>query len=309
MTNSQFSYEQYQQMVAAAQANSNGDGTKVGFMKLANDGDIAIARINIASVEEFMFASVHTLNVGGRWMKVSCHNPMGMNNGGCPLCTAYAANTKGAISKSAKRIYIPMMVSYRDPNSATGYTAPAPVVWERPAGFSRELANKLMIAGDMRNTLVLITRNGKAGDMQTTYSMDILPETHPVFKPEMIPMDFGAFTNFNVARHSYWEKTIDEINVYLTTGQFPERSQNNTQQVNSVANVANAYGQMPNTQTTSSASYTNTTGGFTPPATTAYAASVPAMAQPVAPVTPTTQPTVAAEATVTPTRNFTGFNF
>ena len=309
MAKSQFSYEQYQQMVAAAEANSNGDGTKVGFFKVKNDGDIAIARINIASVDEFMFASVHTMNVGGRWMKVSCHNPLGMNNGGCPLCAAHSANPNGAISKSAKKMYIPMMVSYRDPNSATGYTAPAPVVWERPAGFSRELANKLMIAGDLRNTLVLITRNGKAGDMQTTYSMDILPGDHPVFKPDMVPADFSAFNNFNVARHSYWEKTVDEINTYLQTGSFPERGQNNTQQVNNVANVANAY------TVPQAATYTapNTTGGYVAPNPTAYAApanpqaaSVPPVAQsapmPQASVTqPTTNPA--------PARNFTGFSF
>ncbi len=295
---SQFSYAQYQQMVAAAEANSNGDGTKVGFFKVKNDGDIAIARINIASVDEFMFASVHTMNVGGRWMKVSCHNPLGMNGGSCPLCSANAANPNGAISKSAKKMYIPMMVSYRDPNSTTGYTAPAPVVWERPAGFSRELANKLMIAGDLRNTLVLITRNGKAGDMQTTYSMDILPETHPVFKPEMIPMDFSAFTNFNVARHSYWEKTVDEINAYLTTGQFPERNQNNAQQANNVANVVNNYATAQAPVYTAPAAYTAPVSPQTPPVTP--------VAQPtVMPQTATAQPT----ANPAPARNFTGFSF
>ena len=288
-----FSYSDYQAVVAQAQANSNGDGTKVGYFKLANDGDIAIARINIASTEEMNFASVHNMNVGGRWLKVSCHNPLGMNGGNCPLCGAYNANPNGAIGKSAKKMYVPMMVSYRDPNSATGYTAPAPVVWERPAGFSRELANKLMIAGDLRNTLVLITRNGKAGDMQTTYSMDILPETHPVFKPDMVPADFSAFTNFNVARHSYWEKTVDEINTYLSTGSFPERSQNNVQQTtNNVANVANTYAA---------------------PQAPVYAAPAAPQAAPVTPVSqPAPMPQMAQTqpvASPVPTRNFSGFSF
>ena len=306
-----FSYEQYQQVVAQAQANSNGDGTKVGYFRLKNDGDIAIARINIATTEEMNFASVHTINVGGRWLKVSCHNPLGMNGGSCSLCSANTANPNGAISKSSKKLYIPMMVSYRDPNAAGGYTAPAPVVWERPASFSRELANKLMIAGDLRNTLVLITRNGKAGDMQTTYSMDILPETHPVFKPEMIPMDFSAFTNFNIARHSYWEKTADEINTYLTTGQFPERAQANAQQAtNNVASVMNTYA-APQTPAYAAP---NTTGGYTAQTTTAYGVA-PVSSQAVSgttnpaaatmPQTPVNQPAAAP----TPTRNFTGFSF
>ena len=147
-----FSYSDYQKVVAEAQANANGDGTKVGYFRLKEDGDIAIARINIANVDEMSFASVHTINTGGRWTKVSCHNPLGMNGGNCGLCSAHSANPKGAISKASKKLYVPMMVSYSDPNAATGYTAPAPVIWDRPAGFSREIANKLMVAGDLRNT-------------------------------------------------------------------------------------------------------------------------------------------------------------
>ena len=290
-----FSYEQYQQVVAQAQANSNGDGTKVGYFKLADDGQIAIARINISSTDEMAFASVHNMNAGGRWLKVSCHNPLGMSGASCPLCAAHSANPNGAIGKAAKKIYVPMVVSYRDPNSATGYTTPAPVVWERPAGFSRELANKLMATGDLRNTLVLITRNGKAGDMQTTYSMDILPESHPVFKPDMIPMDFSAFNNFNVARHSYWEKTVDEINTYLSTGKFPEKGQ--------VASVA-----APVSAPTYQAPVTQ--AAATVPT---YTASVVPQAAPVTqnPVM-NTMPNISQTtdtSTAAPSRNFSGFSF
>lgn len=301
---SQFSYAQYQNVVAQAQA--NGEGTKVGYFKLKDDGDIAIARINVSSTDELMFASVHTLNVGGKWLKVSCLNPLGANNGSCGLCSAHASNPKGAVSKAAKKLFIPMLVSYRDPNAATGYTAPIPVIWDRPAAFSRELANKLMIAGDLRNTLVLITRNGKAGDMQTTYSMDILPTDHPVFKPDMIPADFSGFNNFNIAKHSYWEKTAEEINAYIATGQFPERGQaaNAGQTASNVASVVNS---IPNAVPQN--------GGYVAPTTTA--ANVPGTSTIAMP----NVNTAAAPATVadpnanttpvmtTPSRNFNGFSF
>lgn len=292
---SQFSYAQYQNVVAQAQA--NGEGTKVGYFKLKDDGDIAIARINISSTDEMMFASVHTLNVSGKWLKVSCLNPLGSSNGNCGLCSAHAANPKGAVSKAAKKLFIPMLVSYRDPNAATGYTTPIPVIWDRPASFSRELANKLMIAGDLRNTLVLITRNGKAGDMQTTYSMDILPTDHPVFKPEMIPADFSGFNNFNIARHSYWEKTADEINVYLTTGQFPERVQTGTQQAASVNPVgANAYSTTPAVNPVSTAVQPASTTVQTPSTTV----------NPTGTGAPVSTPSTGG---TTPVRNFTGFSF
>ena len=298
---SQFSYAQYQQVVAQAQA--SGDGTKVGFFKLKDDGDIAIARVNISCNEDMDFASVHTIGANGRWMKVSCLNPLGSYGGDCALCTAHAANPKGSISKSAKKLFIQMMVSYRDPASATGYTPPAPVIWDRPAAFSRELANKLMIAGDLRNTLVLITRNGKAGDMQTTYSMDILPADHPVFKPEMIPADFSAFNNFNIARHSYWEKSADEINTYLTTCQFPEKA-GNAPAATAAPMAAPAPAVAP--------PVANTYAG----ATYAAPAQMPTQMPPVAAPAPATVPNAAPAAAPqpaanagAPARNFNGFSF
>jgi hypothetical protein len=303
-----FSYADYQNVVAQAQANGEGSA-KVGYFKLKNDGDIAIARLNIGSTDDLMFASVHTIGMNGKWIKVSCLNPLGSYNGACALCSANSANPKGSVSKAAKKLFIPMMVSYRDPNAATGYTAPAPVIWDRPAAFSRELANKLMVAGDLRNTLVLITRNGKAGDMQTTYSVDILPAEHPVFKPDMIPNDFSAFNNFNIARHSYWEKSVEEIQAYLTTGQFPERVQANNQQVPQTVTAT-----VPNTPTpvTAAPAYVapaaNTVPGVT---TTPYVAPATVAAPVTEAVAPAAAPVVADPNanTAAPARNFSGFSF
>lgn len=294
-----FSYADYQKVVAQAQA--SGEGSKVGYFKLKNDGDIAIARINVSSADELMFASVHTVGINGKWLKVSCLNPLGVNGGSCGLCAAHASNPNGTVGKPAKKVFIPMMVSYRDPNAEGGYTAPAPVIWDRPAAFSRELANKLMIAGDLRNTLVLITRNGKPGDMQTTYSMDILPETHPVFKPEMVPADFSAFNNFNIAKHSYWEKSADEINTFLATGQFPERVQapQQTAAAYSAPTAAPVYAQPQ----TSAAPQTGPAYGTSaaPQAAPASTFNQPTTYAPPAQSAPTTQPT--------PSRSFAGFSF
>ena len=300
---STFNYSDYQKIAANEQSQSSGDGTKIGYFRLKEDGDIAVARINLGSTDEFMFAAVHTINVSGKWLKVSCHNPLGMNAAGCALCSANQTNPKGSISKAARKMYIPMIVSYRDAQSATGYTPPTPVIWERPAAFSRELANKLMVAGDLKNVLVLITRNGKAGDMQTTYSVDVLPETHPVFKPDMIPTDFSAFNNFNIAKHSYWEKTAEEINTFLTTGQFPERAQNNTQQaVNNMATYAAAGNTTPYSAPVNPVNVAPAASTFVPGVTT-----TPAVVPNTVPVTPVN--TAPADTMTAPVRNFSGFSF
>jgi hypothetical protein len=158
-----------------------------------------------------------------------------------------------------------------------------------------------MVAGNLKDVLVLITRNGKAGDMQTTYSVDVLPANHPVFKPEMIPADFSAFNNFNIAKHSYWEKTAEEINTFLATGQFPEVAKNNNQQaVNNVANTANVY-TAPAYQAPAQAAPAQTVPAYTAPATPQYTA-------PAAPMTAPATATPANTATA-PTRNFSGFSF
>jgi hypothetical protein len=142
--------------------------------------------------------------------------------------------------------------------------------------------------------------------MQTTYSMDILPSEHPVFKPEMIPMDFSAFNNFNIAKHSYWEKTPAEINTFLTTGQFPETN----------TNASAAAVQTPNTQPYAPAqsfqpasvnpvaSYTGT------PATPVNTSSNPTVVSPVNPVIPVAGGASETPASSdTPVRNFSGFSF
>lgn len=272
---SQFSFNDYQNAVSAAQnKNSN---VKVGFFKLASDGDEALVRINASTADDLQFASVHTISAGGKWLKVSCLNPLGSYNDSCELCRAVASGNT-TVSKASKKVYIQMLVSYKD--KATGqFSAPVPVVWERPAGFSRELVNKLRDYGDLKQVLLKVTRNGAAGDMKTTYSLDYAVPT--VYKPEMIPADFSAFNNFKINKHSYWEKTPEEIHTFLTTGAFPEIAKSTEAPV-----VA-----------------ASTSTGYTP----TIAAPVQTPVQPVY-----TQPTAQASTDQKPVdapRNFNGFSF
>lgn len=224
---SKFNYNDYQAMVEKAQNGTS--STKVGYFKLADDGDEALVRINCSNINDLSFASVHTVNVGGKWLKVNCLNPLGNYTDSCELCVA-ANNNNSTISKASKKLYIQMLVSYKDKVSGT-WSAAQPVIWERPAAYSREIANKLRDYGDLTQVLLKVTRNGKAGDMKTTYSLDYAVPT--IFKPEMVPADFSAFSNFNIAKHSYWEKTAEEIHTFLTTGAFPEVIKNEPSPVQS----------------------------------------------------------------------------
>ena len=212
-----FSYSDYQNVIAKAQSGDNGGSTKIGFFKMKNDQDEALVRINVATLNDLQFATVHQLGAAQKWMKVSCLNPVGSYYDTCPLCAAVSGGAKD-IGKAAKKVYVQMLVSYKD--ATTGqFSAAIPVIWERPAGFSTEIATLLRDYGDLTQRVFKVTRNGAAGNMKTTYSISYIP----IFdKPESVSTDFSAFANFNIAKHSFWEKTAGELQVFLNTGSFPE---------------------------------------------------------------------------------------
>lgn len=233
---SQFNFADYQNVVARASGNSNTnsnkDSVKIGYFKLADDGDSALVRINCDSVTDLKFASVHGLGKEAHWIRVSCLNAVGSYSDDCPFCKAAkeyeaaAAQAKAEgrkapeapVGKASKRVYVEMMCSYID--KATGQPSEAiPVIWDRPAGFANEVVALLNDYKSLKNCVLKITRNGVKGDMKTTYSLNFIP----TYQGEnFVKNDFSAFENFNIAKHSYWEKTAEEMETFLATGAFPE---------------------------------------------------------------------------------------
>ena len=211
-----FSYDQYAETVNRAKnGGSNANSVKVGWFKLAPNQE-AIVRFNVTNLNDLQFANVHTVKTNsGKWMRVSCLNHIGQYEDNCELC--HLVDSGRDVSKAAKRVYVQMLVAYKD--LATGSWAEAqPVIWERPAGFSTELGTLIKDYGDLKQQLFKVTRTGAGLD--TRYSVTYAVPT--IFKPEMIAVDFSAFANFNIAKHSYWEKTAEEIAVFVATGEFPE---------------------------------------------------------------------------------------
>lgn len=298
---STFNYNDYQNVIAKAQNNTS-NNIKVGFFKMKNDKDEALIRINVGSMEDLQFATVHQLGAAQKWMKVGCLNPVGSYSDNCPLCSAVATGNT-AIGKASKKVYVQMLVAYKDPMT-NQFSAAIPVIWERPAGFAREIANLLRDYGDLRSRVFKVTRNGAAGSMQTTYSISYIPLYD---KPEAVSTDFGAFTNFNIAKHSYWEKSVEDINTFLKTGAFPEyvKPAQEGAYVAPTTPVQPAY-----TAPVQAAPVYQAPVNPTPVAQPVYQAPVtPAPTTPApTPAAPAAQP-AAAPATDRPARNFGGFSF
>lgn len=220
---SQFSYAQYQQVVAKAQTPST-SAVKIGYFKLG-DGQEALVRINVTKLEDLKFATVHAPVFGKKYeglgtgfTPVMCLNEVGSYSDACPFCRA-AAEGHDTIGKAAKKVYVQMLVSYKDASTGA-YTKAQPVVWERPAGFSKELATKLRDYENLAAHVFKITRIGSGKD--TKYSLDYIPLYD---KPETVPADFSAFANFDIAKHSFWVKTAEDLEGYLATGSFTTAEQ------------------------------------------------------------------------------------
>jgi hypothetical protein len=141
--------------------------------------------------------------------------------------------------------------------------------------------------------------------MKTTYPLNYVPIYD---KPEAVPTDFSAFNNFNIAKHSFWEKSVDDINTFLTTGSFPEYVKPQAQTQTTVTEGAYVAPTAFNAPAAPAAPaqpvYQAPTAPAAPTHTPPVAPATPAA--PVANETPTAQPTVTTDR---PQRNFGGFSF
>lgn len=220
---SQFSYNEYQKVVAKAQ-NPSTNAVKIGYFKLG-DSQEALVRINVTKLDDLKFATVHAPvfgqkfeGLGTGFTPVMCLNEVGSYSDACPFCKA-AADGHAVIAKAAKKVYVQMLVAYKDASTGA-FSAAVPVVWERPAGFSKELATKLRDYGSLAEHVFKVTRIGSGKD--TKYSLDYIPLYD---KPDTVPADFSAFANFDITKHSFWVKTAEDLNGYLATGSFPQAEQ------------------------------------------------------------------------------------
>ena len=217
---------------AMAENNSNSQQQNgVGFFTLKNDGDSAIVRFMEESVNDFDLLTVHDVKVNDRYRKLNCLRTANEPIEKCPGCMAnLKVNTK---------IFIHLLQYEQDEN---GNIVAKPKIWERSLFYANQLKDLIINYGDLRNCIFRITRNGKAGDMKTTYNIMYCPPQ--MYPPENYPLQPELFDNYKVLGTVVLDKTASEIQAYLSTGSFPQVQ--NTQQNN--APVEQSYNQNFNTQ-------------------------------------------------------------
>ena len=170
---------------------NNNFENSVGFFNLKEDGEEAVIRFVLDSVDDMEIYSVHK----------------------CPFCEKDAQVNKTDKSFApSQKIYIKML--QYEPNGDGTYT-PHAKIWERSAYvYAPKLKNYIDTYGDLSNIVCKVVRNGRAGDMKTTY--EIMPGINPSkFNEQTCPIDTSAFDNFKVMGTMIPDTTADDMYKYL----------------------------------------------------------------------------------------------
>ena len=193
---------------------SSSTTNQVGFFSLQNDGDEAVVRFLVDSIEDLEILTVHDIRLDGKFRQLSCLRDPREPMENCPLCA------KGERVKQV--VFIKMLQYTQTPDGIEV----KPVVWQRSASaYAFRMKGYLDNYGPMSNILCKVIRHGARGDMQTTY--DIIPNLNPQqFPQEQYPIITEAFNNYKALGRIVLEKDYNEVNEFVTTGHFPENTQN-----------------------------------------------------------------------------------
>lgn len=200
------SFDTFQETASTNQGNYD-----VKLFSLKDDGDEAIVRIMHDSTADFDIITTHSVKIGENYRKVSCIRDPREPLDNCPLCKSG--------SNIQQRFFIHMIQYEKD---QAGNITATPVVWERAAKeYATKLTTLMQEYGPLSDNVFKIRRNGKKGDMSTTY--EILYGNPNIYRADIYPKDTTPFEGYTALGKIVFDKTFEEINEFLATGNFPQR--------------------------------------------------------------------------------------
>lgn len=190
---------------------SSSTTNRVTFFGLKGDGDEAIVRFAYTSPDELEVFTVHNVKAGNAYRRVNCLRGPKESVDKCPLC------------KSGSNIQYKMLVKLIEyVTDESGVVTPTPRVWERPTSFIKVLRSIFEEYGDIGSCIFKIKRHGERGDVTTSY--DVLFANPAIYKPEVFVRDFSGFDNYSPLGYTILDKSAEDMEAYLQTGNFPLRS-------------------------------------------------------------------------------------
>lgn len=177
-------------------------GSTTDWLRLTNDGDVARVQFLYGNYNELDTFACHSVQVGDKERYVDCKREYGSPIDDCPFCSA---------GLPIKPVMIISMLDHADGKVK---------IWERGKTFRKKIEALFNRYPDLCNMVFEIERRGAKGDNKTTYEIFPMPEVEPldvseVEKPEFI----GGFI---------LDKTPDEMQTYLDTGEFPATNDDNS---------------------------------------------------------------------------------
>lgn len=216
-----YSYETYSDMKKES-TSTNKRERRVGYFKL-QPGEKAIVRFVYAEPKEFEIATVHEVKVQDKFRTVVCLRSAKDDISVCPLC---------AQGTPLKARFYAKLLHYVVDEKGQVKVVPEVANWSKK--YADILRARFQEYGDLRDNLFTVTRIGTG--MDTSYDIQY---ANPVKYSEAngYVKDFSAFEDFDLSHHSYTEKTKEEIEEFLQTGDFPMRKREDATQTTGVGTI------------------------------------------------------------------------
>lgn len=178
----------------ARKASTNGN-----FFSLKNDKEEARVRFLYSTPKDVDIYSVHEIKLGDRRRLVDCLKDPSDPNSHCPFCDAGI--------KKQQKVFLLLLDEKTDEVK----------LWERTfLGYERNILPILehVSSEEIVGTVFTIMRNGKPGDMKTTYTLMVSAVDETIMKD--FPGELPATDS------SILKKTAEEMEVFIETGNFPQ---------------------------------------------------------------------------------------
>ena len=183
-------------------ADNYGQSNSGSFFTLRDDKDTARVRFMYRTIDDVQGNVVHQVEIGDKHRYVNCLRAYNEPLDKCPLCAAQYKQ----LPKLFLKVY----------NEDAGEVQ----IWERGKTYFQKMASLASRYNPLCDEVIEIERNGKKGDMKTSY--EFYPIENSQFDLDSVDMPEALGTII-------LDKTADEMNDYLSIGDFvdnaaPQRS-------------------------------------------------------------------------------------
>jgi hypothetical protein len=183
------------------EADNYGTANSGSFFTLKNDKDTAKVRFLYKTIDDIEGYAVHRVNVDGKERYVNCLRSYNEPVDNCPFCKAGI--------KVQPKLFLKL---YNEDNGECQ-------IWERGKTYFQKLGSLAARYNPLCDEIIEIERNGKPKDMKTDY----------VFYPinnEPINLDDEQYQCSEPLGTIILDKSFDDMQDYIETGEFPSDSEN-----------------------------------------------------------------------------------